>query len=169
MKNQIEQATAVLIGKRLWRCTRAADLAAFQFGDRRASTTWNGEPREVGEYALHVQCSWRIVRHEKVIVAHRDLYYPAIYDETQPFPSNFNWDIQGANRRDRLIQEFFQNGSRSYRVERTEAGSAGAFRLTLEQGLALEIFPDDSFEDEHWRLFEPDMERPHFVVSGAGN
>jgi len=25
-----------------------------------------------------------------------------------------------------------------------------------------------SFEDEHWRLFEPDMDRPHFVVSGAG-
>jgi len=169
MKNQIEQAIAVLIGKKLWRCTRAADLAAFQFGNRRASTTYRGEPCEIGEYALHVQCGWRIVRHEKVLVASRDLYYPADYDENhRNIPASFNWDIQGGNRRDRLIQEFFQDGTRSCMVERAEAGSAGAFRLILEDGLSLEIFPDDSFEDEHWRLFEPDMDRPHFVVSGAG-
>jgi hypothetical protein len=168
MKTEIEQAIAVLIGKKLWRCTRAADLAAFQFGERRASTTYKGEPCEIGEYALHVQCGWRITQNEKVVVASRDLYYPADYDENREFPANFNWDIQGGNRRDRLIQEFFQNVTRSYLVESAEAGNAGALRLVLEQDLSLEVFPDDSFDGEHWRLFEPDMDRPHFVVSGAG-
>lgn len=53
-------------------------------------------------------------------------------------------------------------------VERIEVGSAGAFRVILEDGISLEIFPDDSLDGEHWRLFQPDMGEPHFVVSGAG-
>jgi hypothetical protein len=169
MKQEIEKALAVLAGKAMWRCTRAADLAAFQFGARRASLTWKGEPCEIGEYALHVQCTWRITQHEKVIVARRDLYYPADYtDLRQGIPANFDWDIQGGNRHDRLLKEFFQDGTRSYMVERIEVGDAGAFRVILENGFSLEVFPDDSLDGEHWRLFKPDMGEPHFVVSGAG-
>src|SRR5437879_2638782 len=167
--DQIEKAISVLVGKNLWRCTRAADLAAFQFGERIPSKTYKGEACEVGEFALHVQCSWRIVQHEKVIVAHRDLYYPAGYhSQSEAIPRDFYWDAQGANRQDRLIHDFFQNGSRAYMVQRVEAGNAGAFLLALADDFSLEVFPDDSLEGEHWRLFTPGGEGPHFVVTGTG-
>ena len=51
-----------LIGKAMWACGRAADMATFQFGGPRPVVDFYGRPREVGEYALHVQCPWRIVR-----------------------------------------------------------------------------------------------------------
>ena len=169
MSDQIEKAISVLIGKKLWRCTRAADLAAFQFGERIPSKTYEGEPCEVGEFALHVQCSWRIVRHQQVIVARGDLYYPAGYQaQGEAIPRDFHWDVQGANRQDRLIRDFFRNGSQTFVVQRVEAGNAGAFLLALAGDFALEVFPDDSLEGEHWRLFTPGGDGPHFVVTGTG-
>jgi hypothetical protein len=169
MKTEIERATAVLIGKKLWRCTRAADLAAFQFGIRRPTKTFRGEPAEVGEFALHVQCGWRIAHGDKVLVARRDLYYPANYSSAnQAIPEDFDWDISGANLQDRLVTELFQGGTREFAVRRVEVGCAGALQILLEADVSLEVFPDDSHEQEHWRLFAPSTGGPHFVVTGNG-
>jgi len=169
MKKEIDNAIAVLIAKKLWRCTRAADLAAFQFGNRRAVTTHRGEPAEVGEFALHVQCGWRMTLKDNVIVARRDLYYPAGYGEvSKEIPDDFDWGVLGANRQDKLLAELFENGKKEFTVRDTEAGRAGAFRINLDDDMSLEIFPDDSLGDEHWRLFRPDGDAPHFVVKGTG-
>ena len=93
MKPQIEKATAVLVGKALWGCTRAADLASFAFGERREAPSSGGGARPVGEFALHVQCAWRITRGDQVLVGSRDLYYPASYgDENREIPPDFDWD-----------------------------------------------------------------------------
>jgi hypothetical protein len=75
MKEQIRRALDSLIGTALWSSGRAADLEWFQFGERRTVTT-GGRTKEVGEYALHVQCGWRIRRGDQVVVGGRDLYYP---------------------------------------------------------------------------------------------
>jgi hypothetical protein len=40
--------------------------------------------------------------------------------------------------------------------------------LNLADAFALEVFPDDSLDDEHWRLFQPSRDLRHFVVTGAG-
>jgi len=67
MKERIERATKVLIGKGLWNATRAADLASFQFGRRRELPDIYGNMKTVGEYSLHVQCAWRIPDEDRVI------------------------------------------------------------------------------------------------------
>ena len=63
-----------LIGKAMWTCRRASDMAMFHVGSRRHVRTFKGEPAEIGEYALHVQCPWRIVRNDSIVVASGDLY-----------------------------------------------------------------------------------------------
>jgi hypothetical protein len=73
MKTEIESATLTLHGKALWRCLRAADMAMFDFGKRRISPDFRGNPREVGDLALHVQCAWRITRDDLVLVGSNDL------------------------------------------------------------------------------------------------
>ena len=165
MREQVQRALEVLNGKALWSSGRAADLAWFQFGQRRTVTSHNGT-KEVGEYALHLQCAWRITHKDVVVVGDRDLYYPA--EETDKVPEGFNWEELGSNRRDKKIAALFQNETRQFLVRLIEVGEAGSFRLLLDDDYALEVFPDDSRSDEHWRIFEPCIEAPHFVVTGEG-
>ena len=92
MKQQIQTALDVLIGQSLWSSGRAADLEWFEFGSRVTVKDSRGETKQVGEYALHVQCAWRIRCNGKVVVASRDLYYPP--EENEEGPADFNWDVQ---------------------------------------------------------------------------
>ena len=166
MRTQVQEALDVLIGQPLWSSGRAADLEWFQFGRRKIVKDSRGNEREVGEYALHVTCAWRMRHGDRIVVASRDLYSPP--EEGDDRPDDFNWDVQGANRRDKRIAELFQNETRQFLVRKVEAGKAGSFTVVLDGEYALEVFPDDSLSGEHWRLFKPYAGEPHFVVTGKG-
>jgi hypothetical protein len=169
IQQQIESVTAPLAGMPLWDAGSAADLLWLAFGQRPTIQDFRGESREVGEYALHVQCAWRFVQDEKVVVGNRDLYYPRGYtDPKQEIPREFNWDVQGANRSDEVLAGLFAGGAKQYVVLRVQAGHAGELALLLEGGLTLQIFPNDSLVGEHWRLFRPGSEAPHWVYTGNG-
>lgn len=166
MQEEIQNATTVLIGKSVWECKRAGDMAMFQFGERRIRTSHKGQPGEVGEYALHLQCPWRIVNGDEIIMAALDVYKPQSGHEEDDNP-DFDWERAG-NLLEERSKRFFENGTREYAVEGVEAKHAGALRLTLQGGFWLEICPCDSLKEEHWRLFQPSSDQPHFVVTGAG-
>jgi hypothetical protein len=163
MKNAIQNAVDVIVGLPLWSLGRAADLAWFEFGSRRSVKGWKGEEKEVGDYALHVQCPWRIRLGDSIVVGRGDIFRTP--EETnEPTPTDFDW--QKGNRFDRVVIELFQNESRQFTVQVVEAGEAGGLSIVLEGEYKLEIFPHDSESDEHWRFFKPYTEEPHFIVSG---
>jgi len=166
---QAARFMSALNGKELWTCRRAADMATFQFGARTTTKDYYGRPSEVGEYALHVQCAWRFVRDDQIVVGSSDLYYPAQSgDQTQDeIPANFDWD-RHPNRRDRLLEALFKPGSVELVVQRIELGAAGSLHIGLSEGLSLEVFPDNSLPDEHWRLLTPASNGQHLVVAGRG-
>lgn len=152
-----------LVGMPLWSLGRAADLAWFEFGSRRTVKGWKDKKKEVGDYALHVQCPWRIRLGNSIVVGRGDIF--CIPEETsEPTPADFDW--QKGNRFDRVVLELFQNESLQFTVRAVESGEAGSLAIELEDGYQLEIFPHDSERDEHWRFFKPHTEEPHFVVSG---
>ncbi|HEV8492919.1 MAG TPA: hypothetical protein VGR76_11640 [Candidatus Angelobacter sp.] len=156
-----------LVGMPLWDAGRAADLLWLAFGQRQTIQDFRGKPREVGEYALHVQCAWRFAQNEKVLVGNRDLYYPRGYkNPREEIPRDFNWDVQGANRCDEVLATLFAGGTKQFVVQRVETRQAGELALLLEGGLTLQIFPNDSLEGEHWRLFRPGSDAPHWVYTG---
>ena len=163
-RSEIEQATSVLIGEALWECGRAANMATFQFGKRKKIIDLRGDGREVGEFRLHVQCAWRIAREDRIIVASRDIYYPADYHEEKGIPEQFDWD-RDPERRTKLLAALFENDTREFIARSVAGGSAGSLRITLSDQLALELFPDDSLGDEYWRFFRTGQ-GPHFVVTG---
>ena len=168
MRPHVEGAVLPLIGKALWACGRAADMATFAFGQRKKIPDRRGGLREVGEYALHVQCPWRITRDELFVVGSRDLYYPADYhDIHEEVPSEFDWN-RAPSRRDKLLTSLFENGSREFVVQGIEVRAAGFLHIVLADGLYLDVLPDDSLDHEHWRLFRPGADEPHFVVTGRG-
>jgi hypothetical protein len=165
MKAEIERAASALSGKTLWRCLRAADMATFAFGERRKSVTGRGGPREIGEWALHVQCAWRILQGDRIIVGDRDLAYPENYQQEDPIPDEFDWDVS-PNRRDQLLASLFMG--HAFVVRSIEVGAIGSLSIRLTEGLSLDIFPNDSVSKEYWRLFEPDKGGLHFVVTPRG-
>ncbi|HEV8181890.1 MAG TPA: hypothetical protein VGQ61_05925 [Candidatus Angelobacter sp.] len=168
-QRQVESVMAPLAGMPLWDAGRAADLLWLALGPRQTIKDFRGKPREVGEYALHVQCAWRFVQGETVVAGNRDLYYPRGYkDPKDEIPKEFNWDVQGANRCDEVLAELFAGGAKQYVVVRIQPGHAGELALLLEGDLTLQIFPNDSLEGEHWRLFRPGSDAPHWVYTGNG-
>jgi hypothetical protein len=165
MTNEIEQALGVLVGLPLWAIGRAVDLAWFEFGSRRTVKGWKGVEKEVGDYALHVMCAWRITLSDKVVTGRSDIFCtPEETDE--PLPPDFDW--QKANRFDRIVKEFLQGESRQLAVRNVSAGNAGSLTIVLQDGYKLEIFPQDSESGEHWRFFKPGVTEPHLVFSGRG-
>jgi hypothetical protein len=169
IQQQVESVMAPLVGMPLWDAGRAADLLWLAFGQRRTIQDFRGESREVGEYALHVQCAWRFVQDEKILAGNRDLYYPRGYkDQRDEFPKEFNWDVQGANRCDEMLAELFAGAAKQFVVLRVNAGQAGELALLLEGDVTLQIFPNDSLVGEHWRLFRPGSNAPHWVYTGNG-
>lgn len=169
VQQQVENVMASLVGKPLWDAGRAADLMWLAFGQRQIIKDFRGKPREVGEYALHVQCAWRFVQDEKVVVGNRDLYYPRGYkDPKDEIPKGFNWDVQGTNRCDEVLAELFAGGTNQFVVERVEVRQAGELALILERDLTMQIFPNDSLDGEHWRLFRPGSDEPHSIFNGLG-
>ncbi len=162
MKAVIERAITPLIGMPIWGWGRAADLASFQFGRERQVADSRRAAKIVGEYALHVQCDWRIIQEEKIVVGYRDVYSPPRDFGDQ---SKFDWRSEKRNRRDDLLDSIFAGGSRV--VESIDVGLAGYLRIFLGSRLWLEVFPNDSEEHEHWRLFRPYTNEPHLVVTDS--
>jgi hypothetical protein len=167
MKSEIRQATTRLKGKALWRASRTLDMAKFDFGDRRTRSDSDGAVGEVGEFALHIQCPWRIAREDKVIVGNGDLYYPTNYQYNEDVPDEFDWE-RTPTLLDRLLDVVFEDGKRQFIVQRVEVGDAGSLHIVLSERLSLDVLPCDSLQREHWRLFEPDNLESHFVVTGQG-
>ncbi|MFL5735685.1 MAG: hypothetical protein ACJ78Q_21210 [Chloroflexia bacterium] len=167
MKEEIERTIRVLEGLPLWAGGRAGPVEWFEFGDEYEVTDRNGTTRTVREYALHVTCEWRIVGPEGIVVGHMDKYFPAgdPYNE----PPDFDDDKPGANRCDERIDALFAaRASSPLTVEATSADHTGGIRLTLSDGYTLEVFPNHTLKYEHWRLFSPYTDEPHFVVTGNG-
>ena len=169
VKKSIERALSVLIGLPLIGADRALDLEMFHFGKAHTISTRRGGEKEIGEYALHVQCAWRIAGPHGIIVASQDRNYPG--DGSYDVPDDFDWTLPG-NRCDTCLKAFLkENAPRSTVVKLVEADSIGGAKLVLVDGFTLEVFPDSSFADdasEHWRFFQTLGEGNHFVVTGYG-
>jgi hypothetical protein len=165
MKNEVEQALGPLVSLPLWALGRSVDLAWFEFGSRRSVKGSKGIEKEVGDYALHVQCAWRITHSEKVIIGCGDIF-SVPQESTEPIPGDFDW--QKGNRFDRIAADLLQNESLTLVVLSVNASDAGSFSIGLQDGYNLEVFPDHSESGEHWRFFKPYTAEPHFVFSGRG-
>ncbi|WP_043932781.1 hypothetical protein [Bacillus sp. EB01] len=155
------------IGLRLRLAGRASNLFWLGFGDI-ITLTRRGESQNTAEFALHIECSWRITIGNKIFIASRDFYVPSSsYDGVI---EDFDWDIQGNNRFDERIKNFMKE-KENLTVLKIDSDHIGGLNILLSEGYKLDVFPDSSDDDEnseHWRFFNRKGETPHFIVTGSG-
>jgi hypothetical protein len=142
-KRIAEQLTCI-VGQPLWGCGRAADLLWLQFGERHLVPSLRGAKRETGDYALHVQCAWRIVCRQEILSAS---------------------DLEPAARIDMGLSAFVSEHCPAM-VQRIDGDDNGGLSIALSGGCVVEVLPDDDSE-EQWRLLQPGKNIPHLVLVGT--
>jgi hypothetical protein len=117
----------------------------LSFGAKYPSTTFRGQPCLVGDYAIHIQCPWRIVAGD-------------------------GQEVAGSNTPSELATTLLAKflGDDGYIVLGATCGQGGAFRLDLEKDAFVEVTPEVENEDEVWRMFMPRNEEGHFVMYVRG-
>lgn len=172
MRERIEETLGVLIGKPFRYAGRAATMAWLGFGDDITVPDREEGTLEVAEYALHLQCTWRIRGPEGIITGATDLFYSP--DDPPLSLDNEEWDKKVDGRLFRTLCDarlealFERHGDNTLIVQSVAADDVGSLQLTLTGGYVVEVFPDDSLPGEHWRFFRPGDLDSHLVVTGLG-
>ncbi len=181
--HQIVKAFGPVYGLKLSIARNAASMKNFQFGTITPDPSGTGT---IGQYALHIQCPWRIVvsqcspwrlpTRNLMVTGSDDWWEPAEVSDT------FDWGDWNKNRstpslQQKLLEELFQeydsntkswvNVSEQLVVEQVEADDYGGFDIHLSGGYRLQVFPSGK-SGEHWRLFQPGDDSPHFSSCGMG-
>ena len=140
MKQAIEKALAPLVGLPLWALGRAGSLEWLQFGRPQIIPGRSGESREVGAYALHLDCAWRLLGPDGMIWASDE-------SERGHLPAVTAAPVE---------------------CEAVLADDTGGFQLKVKGGVRLLVRPEDTAAEEYWRLLQPGQDAPHSVVGAAG-
>ena len=169
-RDEVLRQLKQLVGRRLSIARRAADLRGFHFGPVTENSSRN---QSHGEFALHIQCPWRLEGPDGIVTGRMDLWEPA---ESREDLDTDTWDYErNENLQDRRIGELlgaydlktrsWVNRTGRLVVEAVEADDFGGAVLSLSGGYRLAIFPSGS-TGEDWRLFRPSSPG-HFVVAGG--
>jgi hypothetical protein len=163
-RDDINETFKALVGKPLTIARLAGSMRNFDFGE--VSPNPNGGSG--GEYALHLQCPWRIDGPQGTVTGSDDLWE----HETLPLPPS-GWTYEsGESLQDRRLGELlggydaetrsWVNPGSGLVVLEVDASDLGDVTLKLAGGYTLRIFPARSC-DESWRLFRPRSAELHVV------
>jgi len=171
--SEVTKALGPLMGLKLSISRNAADMKVLHFGEIKP----HPDSGTMGDFALHIQCPWRIVTSDRVITGSHDYHEPADPKE--------DWDAWEPSRprnrlQDKRLLELFPqydpgtkslvNATALLVVDEVEADIFGGIDLHLSGGYRLQIFPVSTSESsswgEQWRFFKPFAQ--HFVVVANG-
>lgn len=121
-----------------------------------SSLVWVGRSVDMGDFqlvgaggdkiALHVQCPFRVLFGEKVLLGSQDIRY----QRGDEFDRTLAADSLYDSRARRLASQLEERRPTVIEVEFREAG---ALVLRLQGALVIETFPNASRPDEAWRVF----------------
>jgi hypothetical protein len=140
MEHAITEALERLLNLPLWAIGRAGSLEWFQFGAKRMVSTFRGGTKEVGEFALHLDCPWRLLNSAGNTVASDESTTEVLTAAASPPLTCCGVVVE----------------------------SSGRFSFSFSSGEQLQVEAEVEDCVEYWRLFRPGEQEPHFVVGPAG-
>lgn len=162
--NYVIEHLAKLNGLKWTTLGRATDMCWMGFGGPVYRKNFRGEVIKTGQYALHLECAWRIVEKEsrKIVLSSREIYEPASY---MNWSEEFDWDIQGNNLFDEKVIKWRKENREIYVVS-AYSYDGGDLSINLSNDWIIESFFNESTSSESWRFFEIGSE--HLVCRGDG-
>ncbi len=157
-REQVIAALSQIIGLPLTAARRAADMRTFQFGALRPV-----DRGSVGDFALHVQCPWRIEGPDGIVTGRLDLWEPV--DDNAPFDENWDYE-KSPNLQDARLEQWLARNESFLVVKSVDADEFGGAAIIFGQGFVLRLFPAGT-RGEDWRLFRPKTGAPHLVIIGG--
>lgn len=148
--DKIKNILSGLIGLPLTRTTRAADIECLKFGAI-YRTDNDGSVYNIGEFALHLSCPWRLTNDTQILVGSDDLYQQA--DETADYNEDFDYDVN-ANLRDvKLDKLIIEN---KLIVASVDADGFGGIEIYFGNKIKLTVFPvlSSKSDNEYWRIID---------------
>jgi hypothetical protein len=172
LEDRILSVVHQLIGLRLGLARNAGAMKVLHFGNIRPHPSGKGN---VGDYALHIQCPWRIVSSEAIVTGSKDLAEPP---EAMP---NFDWNSalheKDGNLQNKRLGELmggYDTSTRSYVnnaellvVTEAQADCYSSVRVRLSPNYYIEVLPCGSSEGEDWRWLRPGDPSQQFAVGGG--
>lgn len=168
---------SVLNDQKLKSISRVGTMVSLGFGDlvknKVVQKTEEGNfiTKEVfvPQYALHIDCSFRIKCGNSIMMSQRDMFCPnsemiksANFNEDE-----FEWDIIGNNSFDEKAQKHFVDTGLDFTIKKININSCGDLKILLSNDFSIEVFVDSSEKEECWRFFEVgNADGTHLVVSG---
>jgi hypothetical protein len=164
----LEKRLTVLIGLPLSIARRAADMRVFHFG--RITTLSKGS---YGQFALHIQCSWRIEGPEGIGTGSHDLWEPK---NAEDWDEEWSYDTT-ENLQDYKVQELLGGYDPATRssvnltekliVESVDVNRFGDLAIKLLGGYRIVTFMDQT-RGELWRFFSPNTDEDHLCMICKG-
>ena len=151
MKQAIEQRLRCLLDRPVWGIDHMAGLLSLQIGDHQLLFKDGGVSKELGTFALNIECSWSWIKGADVVADqdssadHLNSLVPVICRSIRAH-DNGSFEI-GFDNDTRLLVSVEIN------PELSDAKSAVYLRPRPRQ---------------YWRFFEPAEDTPHFVVGSMG-
>ncbi len=137
---------------------RSADLLWIHFGRCIVIKNQKGSEVEKGDYAIHVQCPWRFIQYDKLILGSKDVFIP----REGVSESEFDWNIFGMSIFDEKVKTIKEQIAPVI-VKDVTISEDGTLVIRYEKGLVFEAFPDSSITIEHWRFIN-NKTKEHTVV-----
>ena len=132
------------------------------FGKIIDTVNQEGKPIKKSEYAINIQCSWRIKNKQNHnIVAFYDIFQP---NSSTEWSKDFDWNVKGNNLYDEKAKKWSIECDMR-QVVSYEISSNLDLTITFSDGDVLEAFIDTSVDRECWRLFKNKSDN-HVVASG---
>lgn len=162
MLNRYLNLINIVKGEKIRYIGRAASLCWIGFGKDVQVDLKNEKKRTLAEFALHIQCSFRVCKNRKIKFTNLDMYEPS--EELENY-DNFNWDVPGNNLFDINAQKLTKIFEENFvTVEHVILTPQNDLTIKLSGGWEIEIFNNGCYEGEIWRFFKPGSEDAHIVV-----
>ncbi len=157
--NLVQTRLNSLINQPLTRGGRTADMLTLEFG---------------GQYALHIQCFYRLTEQGRTLFARNDVYQPSEamwslwrsqgYEEDY-IPEDFHSDDEGCNRLDEALERL-NSDLDGLTVRTAMLNQLGDLTMVFTCGATLTVMADTSGGEECWRLHADSED--DLVVYGDG-
>ena len=161
MNSNVNRMFSIINGQKLQYINRTCDMVCIGFGDIFSRKNARGQFVNCASYALHLQCPFRIIKHDRVVVGSDDLFL-----SLSPENEAVDLSTKDSTQFDYKIKKLFQINNDIY-VCKSKVTAIGDVELSCNL-FDIQVLNVNSNGDESWRFFRVNSQERHLVATGLG-